>query len=57
MKKQVTAAMIVIGDEILSGRTKDLNIGHLADIMTAIGIDLKEVRIVCVHDRRHRPHP
>ena len=46
MKKQVTAAMIVIGDEILSGRTKDLNIGHLADIMTAIGIDLKEVRIV-----------
>jgi molybdenum cofactor synthesis domain-containing protein len=42
----VTAAMIVIGDEILSGRTKDKNIGHLADIMTAIGIDLKEVRIV-----------
>ena len=42
----VTAAMIVIGDEILSGRTKDRNIGHLAEIMTAIGIDLKEVRIV-----------
>ncbi|MEO9339141.1 competence/damage-inducible protein A [Mesorhizobium sp. SB112] len=42
----ITAAMIVIGDEILSGRTKDKNIGHLADIMTAIGIDLKEVRIV-----------
>jgi molybdenum cofactor synthesis domain-containing protein len=42
----VTAAMIVIGDEILSGRTKDKNIGHLADIMTAIGVDLKEVRIV-----------
>lgn len=42
----VTAAMIIIGDEILSGRTKDRNIGHLADIMTAIGIDLKEVRIV-----------
>jgi molybdenum cofactor synthesis domain-containing protein len=38
--------MLVIGDEILSGRTKDKNIGHLADIMTAIGIDLKEVRIV-----------
>ena len=46
MSEPVTAAMIVIGDEILSGRTKDLNIGHLADIMTAIGIDLKEVRIV-----------
>ncbi len=46
MDDTVTAAMIVIGDEILSGRTKDRNIGHLADIMTAIGIDLKEVRIV-----------
>jgi molybdenum cofactor synthesis domain-containing protein len=42
----VTAAMIVIGDEILSGRTKDRNIGHLADMMTAVGIDLREVRIV-----------
>ena len=42
----VTAAMLVIGDEILSGRTKDKNIGHLADIMTAVGIDLKEVRVV-----------
>ncbi len=46
MTDTVSAAMLVIGDEILSGRTKDRNIGHLADIMTAIGIDLKEVRIV-----------
>ncbi len=46
MSEIVTAAMIVIGDEILSGRTKDRNIGHLADVLTAIGIDLKEVRIV-----------
>ncbi len=46
MAEIVTAAMIVIGDEILSGRTKDRNIGHLADVMTAIGIDLKEARIV-----------
>lgn len=46
MSKIVTAAMVVIGDEILSGRTKDRNIGHLADMMTALGIDLKEVRIV-----------
>jgi molybdenum cofactor synthesis domain-containing protein len=46
MAEIVTAAMVVIGDEILSGRTKDRNIGHLADIMTAIGIDLREVRIV-----------
>ena len=46
MSDIVTAAMIIIGDEILSGRTKDRNIGHLADMMTAVGIDLKEVRIV-----------
>lgn len=46
MSEIVTAAMLVIGDEILSGRTKDRNIGHLADMMTAVGIDLKEVRIV-----------
>ena len=42
----VTAALIVIGDEILSGRTKDKNIGHIADHLTGIGIQLKEVRIV-----------
>ncbi|MEX0841499.1 MAG: competence/damage-inducible protein A, partial [Xanthobacteraceae bacterium] len=42
----VTAALLVIGDEILSGRTKDKNIGYLAEYLTAIGIDLKEVRVV-----------
>jgi molybdenum cofactor synthesis domain-containing protein len=42
----VTAALLVIGDEILSGRTKDKNIGHIADHLTVIGIQLKEVRIV-----------
>jgi len=42
----VTAAVLVIGDEILSGRTKDKNVGYLADCLTEIGIDLKEVRIV-----------
>jgi molybdenum cofactor synthesis domain-containing protein len=46
MSEIVTAAMLVIGDEILSGRTKDRNIGHLADMMTSLGIDLKEVRVV-----------
>ena len=40
------AAMLAIGDEILSGRTKDRNIGHLASVLTLAGIDLKEVRIV-----------
>ena len=42
----MTAAILVIGDEILSGRTKDKNIGYLAEYLTAIGIDLKEVRVV-----------
>ena len=42
----VTAAFLVIGDEILSGRTKDKNIGFIADHLTAIGIQLKEVRVV-----------
>jgi molybdenum cofactor synthesis domain-containing protein len=42
----VTAALLVIGDEILSGRTKDKNIGYIAEYLTAIGIDLTEVRVV-----------
>ena len=44
--QDVTAAVLVIGDEILSGRTKDKNIGYIADHCTSIGIALKEVRIV-----------
>src|SRR6056300_627950 len=43
---QPTAAMLVIGDEILSGRTRDANMHHLANELTAKGIALKEVRIV-----------
>lgn len=42
----VTAAILVIGDEILSGRTKDKNIGYIAEYLTTIGVDLKEVRVV-----------
>ncbi|WP_026597136.1 molybdopterin-binding protein [Methylobacterium sp. 77] len=42
----ITAAILVIGDEILSGRTKDRNIGTIAEYCTAIGIDLRQVRIV-----------
>ena len=41
-----TAAMLVIGDEILSGRTRDSNMHHLAGELTAMGVDLKEVRMV-----------
>ncbi len=41
-----TAAVLLIGDEILSGRTKDKNLGYIADFLTARGIDLKEARVV-----------
>ena len=41
-----TAAMLVIGDEILSGRTRDANMRHLAGELTGRGIALREVRIV-----------
>ncbi|WP_227271885.1 competence/damage-inducible protein A [Roseobacter weihaiensis] len=41
-----TAAMLVIGDEILSGRTRDANMYHLAGELTEAGIDLAEVRVV-----------
>ena len=40
------AAMLVIGDEILSGRTRDSNMYHLAGELTRVGIDLAEVRVV-----------
>lgn len=41
-----TAAMLVIGDEILSGRTRDSNLHYLAGELTHRGIDLKEARVV-----------
>ena len=41
-----TAAMLVIGDEILSGRTKDTNTNYLACALTEAGIDLTEARVV-----------
>ncbi|MFZ7093470.1 competence/damage-inducible protein A [Primorskyibacter sp. 2E233] len=41
-----TAAMLVIGDEILSGRTRDANMYYLAQELTKHGVDLKEVRVV-----------
>ncbi len=45
-KLEVTAAALAIGDELLSGRTRDKNIGHLAQTLTSVGINLREVRIV-----------
>jgi hypothetical protein len=61
-KEAVTAALLVIGGKILSGRTKDQNIGYVAECLTAVGIDLKEVRVVGNEDtlanaRRCRPTP
>jgi len=44
--KRVTAGMLVIGDEILSGRTKDKNIGTIADFCADLNIELCEVRVI-----------
>lgn len=43
-----TAAVLLIGDEVLSGRTKDKNLGFIADYLTLLGVDLREAR--CVAD-------
>jgi molybdenum cofactor synthesis domain-containing protein len=42
----VTAAILVIGDEILSGRTKDKNIGYITEYLAGAGIETREVRVV-----------
>ena len=44
--KAVTAAVLVIGDEILSGRTQDTNTNYIAKFLGSLGIDLKEARVV-----------
>ena len=41
----------MIGGKILSGRTKDQNIGYIAEYLRAVGIDLKEVRVVGDEER------
>jgi molybdenum cofactor synthesis domain-containing protein len=46
MTQTVTAAILVIGDEILSGRTKDKNVGYIAEYLTRAGVDLREARVV-----------
>jgi molybdenum cofactor synthesis domain-containing protein len=42
----ITAAILVIGDEILSGRTKDRNIGYIAEYLARVGVDVREARVV-----------
>lgn len=44
--KQKTAAFLIIGNEILSGRTQDANLNYLAKKLTDKGITLREVRVV-----------
>ena len=43
---KVTAAVMIIGDEILSGRTQDTNLNHIAKYLGAHGVDLAEARVV-----------
>jgi molybdopterin-biosynthesis enzyme MoeA-like protein len=51
-KEIVTAVLLlVIGGKILSGHTKDQNIGYIAEYLTAFGTDLKEVRVVGGEER------
>ena len=45
-ERTVTAALIIIGNEILSGRTQDANLAFLAQALNEIGIQIREVRIV-----------
>jgi len=45
-EKIVTAAVLIIGNEILSGRTKDVNLGYIAEELTKLGVRLREARVV-----------
>jgi molybdenum cofactor synthesis domain-containing protein len=44
--KTVSAALVIIGNEVLSGRTKDANLAYLGENLNAIGIQLLEVRVI-----------
>ncbi len=45
-KKEISAAIIIIGNEVLSGRTKDLNTSTLATWLNSLGISVGEVRVI-----------
>ena len=45
-KDTVTAAVLLLGDELLSGRTRDINLGHIAETMTGIAVEVREARFV-----------
>ena len=46
MPETVTAAVLIIGNEILSGRTQDANLAYLGKHLNEVGIQLKEARVV-----------
>ena len=48
-KKIITAGIIVIGDELLSGRTQDTNISYIANWLSPLGIRVEEARIIKDH--------
>jgi len=52
MVKKVKAALIIIGDEILSGRTHDANLNYIAKWLGDLGIILDEVRVIPDVDER-----
>ena len=54
--KSVTACVIVIGNEILSGRTQDTNVSFLAARLNEAGVALREVRVIPRRERNHRAH-
>jgi len=45
-KKEIIAGIIIIGNEVLSGRTKDINTSNIAEWLNSLGIEVKEVRII-----------
>ncbi len=45
-KKVITSGIIIIGNEVLSGRTKDINTSTIAKWLNSLGIEVKEVRVI-----------
>ena len=46
MGHTVTAAVILIGDELLSGRTQDSNLKTIADFLAPLGVEVREARVI-----------